>query len=573
MRLFERLVNDRLVDHCDSNFFFTDHQAGFRRGLSTYDNIYRLLRDVYTQLRKRGQLPVIFLDIVKAFDRVPHPHLLHKIHVDAGITGKAWGWLRAFLSNRLFRVRQGHDSSDWFPATAGVPQGCVLSPLLFAIYINDIVDLLEVILALFADDGAGWPAPRRGIRPSSQYARLHELLAHIDEWSARWGLDFSVDKSQWILFTNKLSPSLPSRSLCLRGENELEQVDYYKYLGLTFQSDGKWHAQFNAIAAKAKNTANLISRICSRNSPPDPITVANLVKYILIPQISYGFAFWRPNKSQIKALTQIIATPLRFALSLHRSASAIRVLWEFAIPTASSLRLRCFLQSISRAMRSALAADRYLPSLLQDDFKDVESHDASKKSSSKYCRSLKAELDEIQAIFPLATRLPLIKKHIDSICKASMRREWRTLSTAKGRAVKPVLDRPRYISVDPKPIVGIRARLRLGSALTPKRRFIYGLAVNNKCECGRVGDTDHILLHCKRLTKERLVCTNHLLALSPSVVLEILFWVCRLHYHPILSIHITRHLSNNTMNNAYITLENSLKRLIVVFIYDCAIFL
>jgi hypothetical protein len=79
--------------------------------------------------------------------------------------------------------------------------------------------------------------------------------------------------------------------------------------------------QFDVVAAKCKLTANLIARINSRNHPPSPPITASLVKYILIPQMSYAFAFWRPNKTQLRILNQIIATPLRRALGLHRSVS------------------------------------------------------------------------------------------------------------------------------------------------------------------------------------------------------------------------------------------------------------
>ena len=84
-------------------------------------------------MRKKKQLPVVFLDIVKAFDRVPHDRLLYKLSTQAGVTGKAWLWLRAFLTDRTFCVTQGVYKSKTVTATAGVPQGAVLSPLLFII--------------------------------------------------------------------------------------------------------------------------------------------------------------------------------------------------------------------------------------------------------------------------------------------------------------------------------------------------------------------------------------------------------------------------------------------------------
>jgi hypothetical protein len=101
IRMLERIWNYRVTNFLESSKFFSPNQAGFRRNLSTMDNIYKLQRQVYAHLRRGKQLPVLFLDVVKAFDRVPHEHLLYKLF-KAGITGKSWGWMRAFLADRQF---------------------------------------------------------------------------------------------------------------------------------------------------------------------------------------------------------------------------------------------------------------------------------------------------------------------------------------------------------------------------------------------------------------------------------------------------------------------------------------
>ena len=380
MRLFERLVNNRLVSYLESNHFFSVNQAGFRRQLSTLDNIYRLLRDVYSILRKGKQLPVVFLDIVKAFDRVPHHLLLYKLYAHAEIRGRPWAWLKAFLSNRLFRVTQNEHISDWFSATAGVPQGCVLSPLLFAIFINDLdIDIIELILSLFADDGSGWPQLQSRQSYLSQYRILRQFLSQVEEWSSKWGLEFSVTKTQILLFCNKHFPHHPNDNnpISLNSHN-LEFVDQYKYLGLIFQSNGKWHHQFNAIITKAKLTANLISRINHRNYPPGPLISSSLVKYILIPQMTYAIHLWRPTKSNYRTMNQIIASVLRRAAGLHKSASASRTMWEFGIPDIETYRSVIMLQSISRAYRSQRNGN-FLPSILVND---INTHNNSNSNNN-----------------------------------------------------------------------------------------------------------------------------------------------------------------------------------------------
>ena len=173
------------------------------------------------------------------------------------------------------------------------------------------------------------------------------------------------------------------------------------------------------------------------------------------------------------------------------------------------IRLRCLLQVVTRAAKSNQALTSYLTN---DLALPVE-------TSAMYCRPISDEVRDIRKVHPLAQKQPLSKKHITSICNVALRREWNSLSAPKHRMLKCVLERARYITIDPKPIVSIRARLRLSSALTPKRRFIYGLIDSDKCDvCRVVGDTTHVLLHCKKFNRERSVCVRKLKELEHPVV-------------------------------------------------------
>ena len=168
IRTFEHLIHKRLSPLLENKNWFHPLQFGFRPQHSTYDAINYLLTSIKVACKSVEQLPlnqpqnppcpVIFLDLSKAFDYVWHPLLLEHIQ-KAGITGKAWRWINAFLTNRQIRIVDKAITSDWYPTSYGVPQGCVLSPFLFLIFINTISKKISntcsrVSPVLYADDMA-----------------------------------------------------------------------------------------------------------------------------------------------------------------------------------------------------------------------------------------------------------------------------------------------------------------------------------------------------------------------------------------------------------------------------------
>jgi hypothetical protein len=331
IRTFERIVKERITKFLEASCFFHPSQAGFRSSLSTMDHIYQLQRAIFTAIHKRKRLPTVFLDIIKAFDRVPHDRLLYKLYVHAGISGKAWGWLQDFLSNRTFRITQGSLSSRRVPATAGVPQGAVLSPLLFIIFINDLALIpdLQMSLAMFADDVAAWPTVLT-MNVRSQFKQMRLFLQHVSKWSMLWGLEFSFSKTNIVTFTRKRTQykHKPLR-LC---NKPLSYVSSYKYLGIHLDVKGGSSTHIKALLAKSRHTAYFIGRLSNRVRGPSPLTICRLVKAVLIPQITYAFSFLSLPVFVLNSINQIIATPLRKALGFNKHTSALRTLWEFGIP-------------------------------------------------------------------------------------------------------------------------------------------------------------------------------------------------------------------------------------------------
>ena len=168
---------------------------------------------------------MIFLDFSKAFDRVSHPHLFHKLH-HYGIRGHLLTWIKDFVSNRSQCVIVNGHQSDPAPVTSGVPQGTVLAPLLFLCFINDITNKITSRIRLYADDVLLYTT----IHSQEDCQRLQKDLHTLEEWAITWKMLFNSQKCEFLRVTNKKYPILMQYNI--QGET-IREVTHAKYLGVT----------------------------------------------------------------------------------------------------------------------------------------------------------------------------------------------------------------------------------------------------------------------------------------------------------------------------------------------------
>ena len=377
IRTFEHLVHHRLVKLLEppalAEPYLAGLQFGFRTGRTTTDAIHYLLSSVQQVLRlempgPKSQCPVLFLDLKKAFDRVDHNLLLHRLHA-AGIQGKAWLWIRSFLSHRRMRVVDAAESSDWLPVEYGVPQGCVLSPLLFLIFINDLVvsiskdpncRLLRPLF--FADDGALVPNPHAATGPVADYPKrylqqLQHALTLLDQWCVDSRMEFGRDKTQLLVFTGQQKPiTTMYQGLQLCGFT-IGLTQQYTYLGVIVEHKLSWTQHFTYALARARQAAARITRTALLSDAAHLPAIRSLVLGYLIPRFAYGCLFWgcRLDEVAATALQACVARPLRAALSLPTTTHQLGVLHLTGVPTVDSLVLKA---ELSHALRvSGLPAD------------------------------------------------------------------------------------------------------------------------------------------------------------------------------------------------------------------------
>ncbi|MBM6549295.1 reverse transcriptase family protein [Streptococcus dysgalactiae subsp. equisimilis] len=188
-KIIERLISVRLRSHLESYRLFGSSQHGFRKNRCCLSNLL-MARESWASAKAAGRsTDVVFVDFSKAFDKVPHDRLLEKLRV-FGVQDKLLHWMEDFLVGRTFSVRVAQRMSRWREATSGVPQGSVLGPLLFLIYINDLPKLFESPCLVYADDLKLW----RVIHSAADREALQEDLEKLFGWATTWALPVNTSK-------------------------------------------------------------------------------------------------------------------------------------------------------------------------------------------------------------------------------------------------------------------------------------------------------------------------------------------------------------------------------------------
>ena len=241
------------------------------------------------------QTDLILLDFSKAFDKVNHEKLLLKLH-SYGIRQETLKWIQAFLSNRQQQVVIENECSDSVPVTSGVPQGSVLGPILFLIYINDLPDAIKSKVRLFADD----TALNLAVSSLKDAATLQRDLDRLCLWEDEWDMEFNQDKCTVIHITRSKKP-IPS-SYVLHGR-VLETVSSAKYLGVNISSNLTWTDHIQKVSASGNRTLGF----CKRNiRSKNPAIRSTAYKALVRPVLEYSSTVWSPHaKSGIDKLERV----------------------------------------------------------------------------------------------------------------------------------------------------------------------------------------------------------------------------------------------------------------------------
>ena len=280
-KILEKLVKEVIVEHLKDNQILSQQQHGFRAKMSCLTQLLEYTFDLENALDKGDCVDAIYLDCQKAFDSVPHGHLLCKLR-GVGIEGQVLEWIRGFLRNREQRVSIRGCHSGWRSVWSGVPQGSVLGPVLFLVYINDLLDGLQSSGKLFADDAKIY----RSIRSQSDQVILQEDLDKLHEWSEKWLLNFNESKCKVMHFGAK-NPNYDYRM----GNTTLATSTMEKDLGILITPNLKPSDQVSRAASAANS---MLGRIRRTFTCLDEEMFVPLYKTLVRPRIEYAVQAWNP---------------------------------------------------------------------------------------------------------------------------------------------------------------------------------------------------------------------------------------------------------------------------------------
>ena len=275
---------NRLIVFLNKNNILYNKQFGFRTGYSTDSAILCIVDKIQKAIEECQFSCGVFLDFSKAFDTVNHDILIMKLE-HYGIRGIAKDWLASYLSNRKQFVFFNNVSSDQLTLSCGIPQGSVLGPLLFLLYVNDFNCCSKLLdFHLFADDSNLFYKHKNLLTLQND---LNNELKNVHIWLCSNRISLNIEKSNFVIFhpQKKISSNL---KLYLNGK-ELKQELCIKYLGIYIDSNLNWKSQTNYIAKKIKRSIGILSKLRYHVSE---LILINLYYALIYPFLIYGITIW-----------------------------------------------------------------------------------------------------------------------------------------------------------------------------------------------------------------------------------------------------------------------------------------
>ena len=506
-KTFERVIYKQIHNFLLENQVITPFQSGFTRGDSAVNQLVDLYNTFSRALDEGKEVRVVFCDISKAFDRVWHRGLIAKLR-HYGISGRLLKWFESYLSQRFQRVVIPGGTSEWVEIKAGVPQGSILGPLLFILYINDIVNDIHCGIRLFADDTSLYIVVDT---PNNAARLMNTDLEKITIWSNKWLVTFNPAKTESLLLSRKINkPDHPSLYL---NDVRIEEVNTHKHLGVYLSQRLDWQNHVEYITDKVSTRLNLLRSLkftLDRNS------LQKIYFTFIRTVLEYADVAWdNCTQQQSDELEKIQLEAARIDTGTTKLISINKLYKEVGWLKLSERRNlhKLYLFFKMQNGQTPLYLSNILPSRTGDvssyALRNVDNYQQVTARTQTYGNSF------LPSTISAWNSLPSSAKTADSLTSFKRLIELET----------PKI--PAYYNTGRRQLQILQTRLRTECSSLNEHLFLRNLVPSPNCTCGVVENNNHYLLTCPKYDNARtdmLTVVQQILSANTLITCDTLFF-------------------------------------------------
>jgi hypothetical protein len=476
---------NRLYSYLKENNLLTEHNSGFKPMDSTINRLIHLTHKIYNGLDDKKEILIVFLDISKAFDRVWHPGLLHKL-TEFGISGLVHDWLSDYLTNRYQKVVIGGEESSSKIINAGVPQGSILGPLLFLVFINDIINDLENDIFLFADD-ASLMKIFNDINVAS--TSINRDLQRLSQWSETWRVCFNLIKTVFMIISKKNSHHTPN---IIMNNTALTQVYEECYLGLTLHPNMSWKPHLNKIICKSSRKIGLLTKM--KNKLPRSALSKYYVSFVR-PVLEYGsVVFDNCTAHESHSLEQVQRRAALLCTGAFKRSSYKKLLDELGWESLEDRRKKAKLILMFKIINNL--TPNYLKELIPPQVLDATNYNLRNRQHIR--------LPASRTQYMQTSYIPSTLKQWNALDPEI--RSIRTVSTLKAHFKFRPNPMSKLYSVSYEYSFRFLTQIRLGLSKLKNHLFTHGILLDPicpNCQNHELETPAHYFLHCPAYAAHR----------------------------------------------------------------------
>ena len=304
-KVFESILRDVITDHLLINCLINPSQHGFMPNRSCQTNLLEFLDKVLEMLDDNDPVDIVYLDFSRAFDQVSHVKLLQKLD-NLGIRGKIKRWIKSWLENRTQYVEINGKRSETRAVKSGVPQGSVLGPLLFIVYINDLDEMIKSLVRKFADDTKA----ASKVKTAADVEGFQDCLNKMLDWSKKWAMGFNLSKCK-IMHCGRNN----QKAEYTMDGVKLKTVDSERDIGVCITANMKPSAQCTDAANKAKAVLNQLTRAFHYR---DKNVFIRLYKQFVRPHLEFSSSVWSCwNVADVQCIENVQVKAIKMVSGLN----------------------------------------------------------------------------------------------------------------------------------------------------------------------------------------------------------------------------------------------------------------